>query len=141
MSMKSYVPTDPSKGGRTRQSEKAACDVNLIVAQHVRGGVSTHVVGRVAEYGFVPAGTFHEAMNQVREAQEVFDSLPAATRAHFANDPGRFVEYVSDQERLDELVKLGLAIPKEKPVPALGTPDNPIVTRSVDAEAGSPPIG
>lgn len=133
--MKGNVAADPYTGGRTRQSEKAACDVNLIVAQHRRGGVSAHVTARVAEYGFAPAMDFRECMEQVRNAQEVFELLPAATRAHFANDPGRFVEYCSDKERKDELIKLGLLVPKPKAEPVLGSAENPIVTRSVDEEA------
>lgn len=112
MSMKSTVHADPTVGGLTRQSEKDSCDVNLIVAMHARGGVSSHVVDRVAEFGFVPAQTFQEAMNECRRAQELFDELPAATRAFFQNDPGRFVSYVAKPEDKAKLVELGLVIPK-----------------------------
>lgn len=126
MSMKLSRPTSPGTGGRTRQSEKDACDVNLIVATHRRGGVSAHVMDRVAEYGFVPATTFQECMNQVREAQEVFDSLPAATRSYFANDPGRFVHFVSDPKNVSTLLELGLVIEKPKAAPVLGSAENPI---------------
>lgn len=136
MSMKSTVRPDPSKGGRTRQSEKAACDVNLIVAQHRRGGVSSHVVNRVGEYGFVPALEFRVAMDEVRRAQELFAELPAQTRDFFRNDPARFVDHVSKPENRAELVKLGLLIEHEAPKPLLGSAENPIVTRSAD-----PPIG
>lgn len=132
MSMQGNLGTDPTQGGRTRQSEKDACDVNLIVANHRRGGVSAHVTQRVAQYGFAPATTFQECMQQVRQAEEAFAGLPAATRAHFANDPARFVEYVSDKANKEKLLELGLIIPKEKPAPVLGSADNPIVTRSVD---------
>lgn len=136
MSMRSTVRPDPSKGGRTRQSEKDSCDVNLIIANHRRGGVSAHVTQKVASYGFAPATTFQECLNEVRKAEETFAGLPAATRKFFANDPGRFVEYAADPKNVEKLVELGLAIPKEKPVPVLGSAENPIVTRSVD-----PPIG
>jgi len=133
--MKCNVSTDPSKGGRTRQSEKASCDVNLIVAHHRRGGVSNHVVQRVAEYGFAPASDFREAMDEVRKAQELFNALPSATRSFFGNDPGNFVDYIAKPGHKDELLELGLIIPKVKPSPVLGSADNPIVTRSVDPEA------
>lgn len=135
MSMKSNVATDPSKGGRTRQSERDACDVNLIVAHHRRGGVSTHVIQKVGEYGFVPATDFRECMEQVRQAREVFDALPAATRSYFSNDPGRFVDFVAEPEQKKKLLELGLIIEKDKPEPVLGSAENPIVTRSVDEEA------
>lgn len=135
MSMKSYVPTQPGRGGRTRQSEKDACDVNLIIAHHRRGGVTAHVQQRVAAYGFAPATTFHECMNEVRKAQETFDLLPASTRAFFANDPGRFVDFVSDPKNMAKLQELKLTVDRKKPDPILGTAENPIVTRSVDPEA------
>lgn len=110
--MKSFVPTDPSVGGRTRQSEKDACDINVVVNQFLRGVIPAHVVNRVADYGFVPAMTFQDCMNQVREAKETFAGLPAETRDFFGNDPGRFVNYVARPENLAELVKLGLVVPK-----------------------------
>lgn len=123
--MKSFVPTDPSVGGRTRQSEKDACDINVIVNQFQRGVIPAHVVNRVAEYGFVPAMNFQDCMNQVREAKETFAGLPSETREFFGNDPGRFVNYVATPEKLAELVKLGLVIPKapeaEPPVGPSGT--------------------
>lgn len=124
---------NPSRGGRTRSSEKDACDVNVIVAAHKRGGVSAHVVQRVAEYGFVPALTFADCMNEVRKAEELFAELPSETRARFANSPARFVEFCSKPENVDELVKFNLATPKVVPAPVLGSAENPIVTRSVDA--------
>ena len=116
MSMKSTVRADPSEGGRTRQSEKDACDVNLIVAHHRRGGVSAHVMQRVAEYGYVPSSDFRENMEQLRVAQELFEALPAKTRDYFRNDPARFVEYCSDEKRRADLVELGLVLEPEKPV-------------------------
>lgn len=130
--MKSTVPTVPSRGGRTRQEQRDAADVNLIVAHHRRGGVSAHVMNRVAEYGFVPATDFQSCMNEIRKAQEVFAGLPAATRAYFSNDPGRFVDYVARPEHKAELLELGLIVEKEKPQPVLGSAENPIVTRSVE---------
>lgn len=115
MSMKSTRFTDPSVGGRTRQSEAAACDVNLIIAAHRRGAVTTHIQQRVGEYGFVPAATFQDCMNEVKKAEAVFAELPAATREFFSNDPARFVDYCSRPENQAELVKMKLAVPREKP--------------------------
>lgn len=126
MSMKSSAPTDPSAGGRTRQSEKDACDVNLIVDRHKQGLVTTHVVQRVAEYGFAPALTFQECMDRVLAARDVFEQLPARTRDFFSNSPVRFVEFVSDPANKAKLVELELGVPD--PVAPLGSADNPIHT-------------
>lgn len=113
MSMKGTVFPDPGLGGRTRQSEKAACDVNVIVKQHTRGVIPQHVTQRVAAYGFAPAQDFRECMERVREAREVFASLPSETRKYFANDPARFVEFTADPKNVEKLVELKLAVPKE----------------------------
>lgn len=112
MSMRSTVPTQPGRGGRTRQEDKAACDVNNIIAMHKRGQVSPHVMRRVAEYGFVPALTFSECMQRVREARELFADLPSATRKYFNNDPGRFVEFAADPANVEKLIELDLAVPR-----------------------------
>lgn len=136
MSMKGNVGTNPSRGGRTRQSEKDACDVNLIVATHRRGGVSTHVIDRVANYGFVPALSFRECMDQVRAAEQTFQALPAATRDFFHNDPARFVDYVANKDDRAKLVELGLIIPKEVVKPALGSPENPIIAKLAEPVGG-----
>lgn len=131
MSMRSSVPTDPSRGGRTRQSEKASCDVNLIVAAHRRGAIPQHVSQKVATYGFAPAVDFRSCMEEVRKAQEVFDALPAATRKHFHNDPAAFVDFACKPEAVDELVKQGLLrvdAPGEAPimrVEVVNPPENP----------------
>lgn len=133
MSMKSTVFPDPSSGGRTRQSEKDSCDVNLIVRMHARGGVSNHVVTRVAEYGFVPGRDFRECMQALKEAEELFLALPAETRRFFDESPAKFVDFVSDSRNREKLIELGLVMKKEPPAPVLGSAENPIVTRSVDA--------
>lgn len=138
MSMKGNVRPDPSKGGRTRQSEKDACDVNLIVAHHRRGGVSAHVMKKVGEYGYVPSTDFHENMLALRRAQELFEELPAVTRDFFQNDPGRFVNFVSTDANKAKLLELGLVMPKAKPEPVLGSSENPIHVAAPAAGAGAP---
>ena len=35
-------------------------------------------------------------MNQLNEARDQFMSLPAKVRSQFDNDPGKFVDFVSD---------------------------------------------
>lgn len=134
MSMKSTFFPDPSKGGRTRQEQKDACDVNLIVANHRRGGITSHVMSRVAEYGYAPSLDFREAMEQMRQARETFMLLPSATRKHFANDPARFVEHVSDPKRKAELLELGLMVEPVKPGPVLGSAENPIHVAQPEGE-------
>lgn len=136
MSMKSTTFPDPSKGGRTRQSDHDRTDVNLIIAAHRRGMVTAHVTKRVADYGFVPALEFRECMEQVRKAEEAFAGLPAKTRDFFHNDPVRFVEYAAKRSDLEQLVELGLLMPPEAVKPVLGSLENPIHVAPPAAPAG-----
>lgn len=121
-----FVGAREGNAGRARQSERDMSDINLIVRQMRRGQVPSNVNQMVASYGFAPAVTFRECMEQLRKAREVFDALPAKTRDFFANDPARFVDFASKKENLDKLVELGLREPEKIVAPALGSAENPM---------------
>lgn len=105
-------------GGRTRQSEKDNCDINRIMAKYARTGVLEHVQRYEGRYGdFASAPEYHEACNKVLAANEMFNSLPAAVRNYFDNDPAEFLACAGDPERQDELVELGLAMKAEAVAP------------------------
>lgn len=115
---------------RTKQAEKPACDINNIVARYLERGIITHVAKHEGRYdNFIDAPTYHEAMSAVAEAKEAFDTLPAALRKRFGNDPAAFLDFVKDPENVDEMMALGLAekdhrdtdtqeLPIPKPAPA-----------------------
>lgn len=109
-----FAPT----GGvaRTKQSFKAECDINNIMAKFGRTGAVAHVNRYSGRYGLFAPIDFRDAMETVRQASEMFDALPAKLRARFSNDPAVFLEFVQDKENLPELRKLGLAM-AEKPAP------------------------
>jgi phage internal scaffolding protein len=54
---------------------------------------------------------YHDAVNQVLAADEMFQSLPARVRKRFGNDPAEFVDFVSDPANVDEMRSLGLLKP------------------------------
>lgn len=117
---------DCSSGGpsKTIQSAKDESDINVIVR---RFGVTRMMptAVRVPSYGdYETVGDFHTAMNVVRQAEENFLLMPATVRARFGNDPGRFLDFASRSENIDELRKMGLAIPKKDdniPIPSNST--------------------
>ncbi len=109
--------------GRTKQSQAAECDINLIMAKYAKTGLIDHFSKHGAEYGFADAITFHEAMNVVSRGNSMFEDLPAEARQRFV-DPAGFLDFVQDPENQGELFKLGLADKApEKPVtpPAVAT--------------------
>lgn len=98
---------------RTKQSFKAECDINNIMRKFEKTGLIEHQArfqGRYGDFTNLPQ-SYHEAVNQVLEAEEMFMTLPAKVRAHFDNDPGSFLAAVDDPARREELVELGLLRP------------------------------
>lgn len=98
------------------QSAKAECDINTIMQRYQRDGLVDHVNKFHGDYGDftnVPQD-FHEAMQQVQEANEMFLTLPSSVRERFGNDPGAFLEAV-DGASADELRELGLLPPDGGP--------------------------
>ena len=113
----------PSK---TKQAFKKECDVNLIVANAMKGALVTHL-NRYQPY-YIDAADgpvdFHEAMCRVIEARQAFDAMPAHVRDRFANDPGLLLDFLGDPDNADEARKLGLlpSLPSKSPVGAPAEP-------------------
>ena len=94
---------------------KKECDVNTIMAKYQKTGLIDHVNRFQGNYGdFTDTPTFHEAFQKVLDAQAMFLTLPSSVREKFANDPGLFLEYVSDEKNADGMRELGL-LPKVAP--------------------------
>lgn len=109
------------KGGRTKQSFRDECDVNKIMKRFKRSA-GVGFLDRYQGYLSGQFGDFSEvvdyrtALDQVRQANEVFGRLPAVVRKRFGNDPASFLDFVHDPANVGELVKMGLANakPEEK---------------------------
>ena len=111
----------------TKPEFKDQCDINNIMRRFLREGAVSHVARSEGKFEFASSIDFHEAMNQVVRAQELFDSLPAGLRARFGNDPGAYLDFVQDPANRTELAHLGLLNepPRfEEPAPSEGTDPN-----------------
>lgn len=95
----------------TKQSMKDESDINFIIRRYVKTGNLSHVNRFSGMYGDFTPLTFHEAMNIVRQGEEMFEALPAVIRRRFGNDPEAFLGYVQDPKNLPEMRELGLANP------------------------------
>lgn len=104
--------------GRTKQSMKAECDINNIVNKYRRTGTIAHLAKHGGQYGFASAMDFRESMDIVLKAKAMFADLPSVLRKRFGNDPAGFLEYVQDKNNLEEMRKLGLALPAAPEPPA-----------------------
>lgn len=115
--MRSREAVHPPGGGRmmTKQAERDACDINVIMRRWKVTGVAP-VTGASPRYGDFSDGVdYHDALNRCKQADADFADLPADVRSHVNNDPGEFLDMVSDPERVSELEALGL-VPKRNPV-------------------------
>lgn len=110
---------DPS---RTVQSQADEADINTIVRNFGITGKLPEGV-RVPTYGdFEFVGDYKDALAAIQEADKSFFAMPAEVRSRFDNDPARFVDFCSDPSNLDEMRKLGLAVPAAAP-PPVPTPE------------------
>lgn len=122
--------------GHTRQAHKDECDINRIMDRFQKSGLLSHVNQFQGEYGEFIEMDFHEAMNTILEAKDMFETVPSDIREKFNNDPGKFLEYVTNPENVDGMRELGLlptesthpSVPKpaaETVAPAPKPPENP----------------
>lgn len=130
-----FVILDPVS--LTHQSMAPECDINSIMRKYERTGVLEHRNTFEGQYGdFTNVTDYHESMNQVIAADEMFQTLPAKIRRRFHNDPGAFLEYASDPDNQDDLIKMGLAT--RAPDPVLDNPEPPPLKPKKAAPAAPP---
>lgn len=112
------VTTDNNEPSMTEQSHKKDCDIGNILRKYDKTGLLVHVNNAVAEYGdFSGTNEYKESLNKVIQAQETFMELPSEIRKKFGNDPGNYLEFVSEPKNKEEMIKLGMIIePKKEPV-------------------------
>lgn len=97
------------------QSQKDEADINTIVKNFGVTGTLPQGV-RVPTYGdFTGIGDYQEALHAINAAQESFMAMPADVRTRFDNDAAKFVDFCSNSANLEEMRKLGLAVPLSEP--------------------------
>ncbi len=126
------------KKGRTKQSMQKECDINNIIGKYQKTGALTHFANRGAEYQDITPVEFHQAMNIVVGAQQLFDELPSTIRKKFGNNPETFLEFVQDPENADDMAHLGLT-EKLPPNPDFSAPQSPSDTQTEEPKSESGP--
>jgi len=96
----------------TQQQFKEETDINTIVQRFGLTGELPNGINMPQSGDFTNVSDFHTAMNMVRQAEESFMLLPAATRERFNNDPNAVMAFLSDTNNRDEAIRLGMI---EKP--------------------------
>lgn len=96
---------DPSL---TDQSQANDADINVLV-ERFKVAKTLPEAPLPEHFGdFTGITDYRSAIEAVRQAESDFMELPAKTRAHFDNDPGQLVNFLSDVANRDKAVELGL---------------------------------
>lgn len=105
----------PEGSSLTRQEFAAEADINNLVRRYQETGSFYDPLvsaSRQPQFGdFTSVGDYMDACNKLISAQQSFDSLPAAVRDRFSNDPAQLIAFLGDSNNRDEAVRLGLLPP------------------------------
>lgn len=95
-----------------QQHMKDECDINVLMDRFVVKKAIPQLEMPPLQGDFENVPTYQEALNMMVAANRSFMSMDAKIRARFENDPGKFVEYASNPENVQELRKWGFTSPE-----------------------------
>lgn len=121
--------------GRTKQSFKAECDINTIIARFLKTGILDFTSKNQPRYGDTTGMEYTAACQTVAAAKSLFNELPAALRARFENEPAKFLDFVQDKRNADEARALGLL---KEPVAAPAAAGAPTATSTTSTAQPAP---
>lgn len=103
--------------GKTEQHHEPSCNINTLMDKYQQG-MEPPIPPDIVNYADVSQVTnYHDAVNLVAEAQELFDKLPSRLRNRFDNDMEKLLVFVLNPDNDAESIKLGLIKAPEKPAP------------------------
>lgn len=108
-----------------KQEFKDDADINSIMRKFQKTGTMDHAKIYAAEYGFASPTDYHQSMNIITKAGNMFQQLPSSVRNRFSNNPADFLEFVQNEANREEAVKLGLVIAGDTPPGAETAPEPP----------------
>ncbi len=112
-----YSELHNPKHALTEQSHKSSCDINLILAQFLETGLMPNMKNTNPQYGDVSEIEFQDIQNQLATAKTLFEELPEPVKAHFDNEPFKFLQFAENPENAQALIDMGLAnAPKKEPM-------------------------
>lgn len=104
------VKLDTGSDSFVQQHHAETCDMRVIISKFLKTGDQTVLNQRQKQYlDCTSASDYDTALQTVIDAQDAFYSLPAHVRERFNNDPSQLLEFVDNEDNLDEAIKLGLA--------------------------------
>lgn len=118
-----------------QQHMRDECDINVMVSRFARTGMPDAPDNIPSMAVFDEVFDFQSAMNAVVQGREAFAALPSDVRTRFANDPGRFLDFVNDESNRAEAERLGLLKPVIPPIGPEPDESGVVNPSKVDADA------
>lgn len=116
----------------TKQADKDACDINLIVKKFQSTGLLPNTASGEPFYADLSNSLdYQSALNTVINAQNTFQQLPSQIRNQFQNDPYQFLAFCENPDNQVKLVEMGLA----NPIPKVDSPTPPEKPTTPNPEA------
>jgi phage internal scaffolding protein len=106
------------KGSKTRTKSEFADEANINnIVKRCINGAAMPTGGRTPLFGdFTEVEDFSSAQNLIAQANAEFEQLPSDIREKFGNDVSALMDFLDDENNLDEAIELGLA-PKPESEP------------------------
>lgn len=126
--------------GHTQQTHKQECDIHFILRKQQSTGVTQHVNAHAGTYGeYLSGDDFHSAMNQISEAESLFESVPSSLRNKFENSPAKFLDFMQNPKNKNKMEEMGLdsshlPTPKPPKIPNVSTPETTTKTQPENTE-------
>lgn len=98
--------------GKTQQSHKDDCDINVIMARYQQTGLIDHFNQRQPRFIDCTGADYHAAQQLIAQAKSMFQDLPSSIRNQFDNDPAAFLDFVQDPANAPRLAEMGLTAPQ-----------------------------
>lgn len=108
------------KGTKTRTKSEFADEANINnIVKRCMNGAALPVGGRTPLFGdFTEVADFTSAQTLIAQASAEFEQLPSDIREKFGNDVSALMDFLDDENNLDEAIALGLAPkPESEPEP------------------------
>jgi len=95
----------------TKQSLADEANINKIVKRHLKTGTLADLNKVEGIYGEITAQSLMEAHQQIEAANNAFMEIPSEIRKQFDNDAGKFIDFATNPENLEQMQQWGLARP------------------------------
>ena len=103
----------------TSQNEVVNADINHIIRRHMDTGTLGELDYLEMQYGQITSTDLLDAKKMIAAAEKEFMKLPSELRKKFGQDAGAWVDFATNPDNYDQLVKWNMAHPKPKePAPS-----------------------